>query len=70
VELAWRDGAYAGVVPAEYTQSHYPILYYFEIHEAGGGAMYPGFGPELSNQPYFLVRTSLDRRRGPTPAAN
>ena len=32
------------------------MLYYFEVHEAGGSALYPGVGKDLSAQPYYLVR--------------
>jgi hypothetical protein len=56
-EMAWRDGAYRSVIPADYTRSHYPLLYYFEVHEAAGSAIYPGFSADLSNQPYFLARS-------------
>ena len=56
-QMAWRDGAYRGAIPADYTQSRYPLLYYFEVHEAGGSGIYPGVG-KISNQPYYLVRGS------------
>ncbi len=61
-EMQLRDRQYRSVIPADYTQSPYPLLYYFEVHEAGGSAIFPGFNPDLSNQPYFLVRST--RRRG------
>jgi hypothetical protein len=61
-EMQGRDREYRGVVPASYTQSPYPILYYFEVHSSTGSTIYPGFSPDLSNQPYFVVRSS--RRRG------
>ncbi len=61
-EMQSRDRAHRGVIPADYTQSPYPLLYYFEVREAGGSAIYPGFNPDLSNQPYFLVRSN--RRQG------
>jgi hypothetical protein len=64
----WRSAAmqagdreYRGAVPADYTQSPYPLLYYFEVHEGAGSAIYPGFSPDLSNQPYFLVRSQRPR---------
>jgi hypothetical protein len=62
LEMQARDGEYRGAVPADYTRSSYPLLYYFEVHEAAGSAVYPGFNPDLSNQPYFLVRSN--RRKG------
>jgi hypothetical protein len=61
-EMQGRDREFRGVVPASYTQSPYPMLYYFEVHGATGSTIYPGFNPDLSNQPYFVVRSS--RRKG------
>jgi hypothetical protein len=44
-------------IPAEYTQSPYPLQYYFEATEVpGSAALYPGFGEQLIGQPYFVVR--------------
>ena len=59
--MTWRDGAYRGAIPADSTQSRYPLLYYFEVHEAGGSGIYPGVGTDLSRQPYYLVRSSRAR---------
>jgi hypothetical protein len=56
--MAWHEGAYRGAIPGDYTQSRYPLLYYFEVHEAGGSGIYPGVGKDLSGQPYYLVRGS------------
>jgi hypothetical protein len=61
-EMQARDREYRSAVPADYTQSPYPLLYYFEVHEAAGSAIYPGFSQDLSNQPYFAVRST--RRKG------
>jgi hypothetical protein len=48
----WR-----AIIPSEYTQSPYPLQYYFEIRVAPESAvLYPGFGNELIGQPYFVVR--------------
>ena len=51
-----KDGAFAAVIPAEYTQSKFALEYYFEL-DGGRGVewMYPGFNKTLSNQPYFAV---------------
>ena len=57
-DTTWGNGAYRSAIPADYTESQYPLLYYFELHEAGGSGIYPGFSRDLSNQPYFLVRSS------------
>jgi hypothetical protein len=48
----WR-----AAIPAAYTQSAYPLLYYFELRtEADGACLYPGLGANLCGQPYFVVR--------------
>jgi hypothetical protein len=44
-------------IPAEYTQSPYPLQYYFEVKDAPESAgLYPGLGEHLTRQPYFVVR--------------
>ncbi|MGH9693480.1 MAG: hypothetical protein ACRD5Z_05020, partial [Bryobacteraceae bacterium] len=61
VEMQARDNAYRATVPADYTQSPYPIQYYFEVQESGQSAIFPGFNQDLSNQPYILVRRNPER---------
>lgn len=44
-------------IPADYTNSKYPLQYYFEVHGANGAAwLHPGLGNKLRQQPYFVVR--------------
>ena len=51
-----KDGG--ATVPAAYTDSPFPLQYYFEFHGAQGAAMlYPGLGPDLAREPYFVVRS-------------
>lgn len=57
VEMQVKDNEFRATVPGEYTQSPYPIQYIFEVREPGGSTIFPGFGPDLSNQPYVLVRS-------------
>ncbi len=48
---------WSAAIPAEYTGSAYPLQYYFELKEAPErAALYPGFGEQLTGQPYFVVR--------------
>lgn len=43
-------------IPADYTDSPYPLQYYFELRTAPDTAwLYPGFSERLTNQPYFVV---------------
>jgi len=44
-------------IPASYTDSPYSLQYYFEVRMAPDAAwFYPGFAPDLANQPYFVAR--------------
>jgi hypothetical protein len=52
-----RGGVFHAAIPAEYTDSPYPLQYYFEFKQGAGTAwLYPGFDPDLLNQPYFVLR--------------
>ncbi len=57
VEMQASGEFWRAAIPAEYTDSPYPLQYYFEFHEGPAKAcLYPGFAPDLLNQPYFVVR--------------
>ncbi|HKV38480.1 MAG TPA: twin-arginine translocation signal domain-containing protein [Blastocatellia bacterium] len=48
---------YRASIPANFTDSPYPLMYYFELRERPGKAwLYPGFKADLTNQPYFVLR--------------
>lgn len=55
VEMAWRAQEYRASIPAEYTRTPYPIIYYFEIDHHNISAFYPGVAEDLSGTPYFVV---------------
>ncbi len=57
VEMPADGGRCRAVIPGEYTDSPYPLLYYFVLRDPKGAAwLYPGLNAELANQPYFIVR--------------
>ncbi|MFB3776965.1 MAG: hypothetical protein ACE141_05115 [Bryobacteraceae bacterium] len=57
VAMDAKGSQYHAVIPAGYTDSAFPIQYYFEVSpEPGVVTLYPGLGPELVEQPYFVVR--------------
>ena len=57
LDMQARGGAFSAAVPAEYTNSPFPMQYYFELKAAPSRAwLYPGFAPDRANQPYFVVR--------------
>ena len=57
VDMQKRDGRYATTIPSEYTNSPYPLQYFFEFRDAGGCVwIYPALNATLSNQPYYVIR--------------
>jgi hypothetical protein len=52
----FADGRYRATIPATYTDSVYPLQYYFEVKRTYQAFLYPGLGPELTSQPYIVVR--------------
>jgi hypothetical protein len=56
-EMQVQGNRYSAMIPGEYTNTPYPLQYYFELHDGAGHAwMFPGFDATLMNQPYFVVR--------------
>lgn len=56
VEMKAEGGAYTAAIPADYTDSIYPLEYYFELRGSDESAwMHPAFNPTLSNQPYYAI---------------
>ena len=56
-DMKLSGSSYRVSIPATYTDSVYPVQYYFEMKEGDNSWLYPGFGPDLINQPYFVVRS-------------
>jgi hypothetical protein len=58
-EMSADGGRFRSEIPGDYTDSRYPLLYFFELRDGSGRAwLYPGFEADLSNQPYFVVRSA------------
>jgi len=54
-----KGAAYVTAIPAEYTDSRYPLQYYFELKSAPDRAwLYPGFPSNLAGPPYYVVRAA------------
>ena len=55
--MAGHRGTWRHTIPGEYTDSAFPLMYFFELQDDAGHAwLYPGFEPDLANQPYYAVR--------------
>jgi len=56
VEMQNNGGTFRGSIPGDYTQSIYPLQYYFEIEFGNATAsLFPPFNATLSNQPYCAI---------------
>jgi hypothetical protein len=48
---------YIATIPSAYTDSPYPLQYYFELKSAPDrSCLHPGFPDDLAGQPYYVVR--------------
>ena len=57
VEMEARNGQFRASIPADYTDSPYPLQYYFEFKEGPDKAwIYPGFAADLATLPYLVLR--------------
>jgi hypothetical protein len=51
-----RSGqVFVAAIPGSYTQSPFPLQYYFELRSQTGATFFPPLNATLSNQPYFVV---------------
>jgi hypothetical protein len=55
-EMQSGGGGYTATIPAEYTDSVYPLEYYFDVRSGEGSAWFhPAFNSTFSNQPYYAI---------------
>ena len=56
-EMDTASHGYTAKIPGAYTDSQFPLEYYFEVKESAERALlYPGLSINLIQQPYFVVR--------------
>lgn len=48
-------GKFTAAIPGDYTNSVYPMQYYFVVKTDKSASLYPGFNADLSNQPYYAI---------------
>lgn len=64
VPMQRTGNTFEAVVPAAYTGSSYPLMYFFDVDRADEGrSLHPRFNAELSNQPYYVVFSDHPRDR-------
>src|SRR5262249_30024192 len=54
--MALAGRRYRHVIAGAYTDSRYPLMYFFELVDGSDAWFYPGLAEDLSNQPYFVIR--------------
>jgi hypothetical protein len=55
-DMQSENGGYSAAIPGDYTQSPYPLEYYFEFERGDESAwLFPPFNATLSNQPYYAI---------------
>src|SRR5262249_17322531 len=57
-EMARAGGWYRYVIAGAYTDSRYPLMYFFELADRNEAWLHPEPAEDLSNQPYFVVRAA------------
>jgi hypothetical protein len=55
VPMQKSQHTYTAEIPGEYTNSPYPLQYYFELANESSAWFYPAFNATLSNQPYYAL---------------
>ncbi len=58
LEMKQAGNSFVAAIPAEYTETLYPLQYYFELRERTDNVwLYPGLSASLTQQPYFVVQS-------------
>ncbi|WP_274651325.1 hypothetical protein [Paenibacillus humicola] len=57
-EMTRVEDQFTAEIPGEYTDSPYPLVYFFELFDGSSGHAWimPRFAEQLSNQPYYVLR--------------
>jgi hypothetical protein len=59
VPMQQSGAPHTAAIPAAYTDSPYPLQYYFELRTAASATLHPAFNPTLSNQPYYAIHKRM-----------
>ena len=49
------SATWKAIIPGTYTDSLFPLQYYFEVRADKEGTLHPMLNATLSNQPYFAL---------------
>jgi len=51
----YAGASYVATIPADYTNSPYPLQYYFELRTSNAATLHPPLNSTWSNQPYYAI---------------
>jgi hypothetical protein len=58
-DMEKKGDEFRAAIRGDYTRTAFPLEYYFEVRKSDGVAgLYPGFSPQLTGCPYFVVQRS------------
>jgi len=57
-QINLKNNNFIGIIPSGYTNTNYPLQYYFEFNDKNISFFAPGFNNSLSNQPYYTLRNN------------
>jgi hypothetical protein len=55
VSMRKSSDSHFAAIPADYTNSLYPLQYYFELRTSGAATLHPPLNSTWSNQPYYAI---------------
>jgi len=57
VEMKGGEDRLQAIIPGSYTDTPYPLMYYFQLQDPRGDVwLLPGLHEDLANQPYHVIR--------------
>jgi hypothetical protein len=67
IEMRSDGHHFRAEIPAGYTNSNYPLQYYFEVRRGPRAWLSPGLGQKLRAQPYFVVSSQRSQSESVRP---
>jgi hypothetical protein len=58
VDAVPTNGGHTATIPAGYTNTTFPLQYYFDLRGTRRADLFPGLADDLANQPYLVMRRS------------
>lgn len=64
IPMEKQGSEFTVTIPSSYTDSPYPLIYLFEVESKDSPKkLFPGFNESMCNQPYYVIRQSVQLRQ-------